>query len=211
MVKINLLIFLFLIQFLLLFIVLTLMYYRRYNRQRINAIVAEGGAKRLNAEIAVKDEEQNKKLSSLKEEFTNVQNQFEQVMQVNAKLKALIDSLIPQAERTREHESVIKDIEQYYVELDSFVRALRGEKRQLLAKVEEDEKSIAKMSARIKEMVSKEDHDYIKAQNHRYELDIDKLKDELSKVEVSYSELEKNYMWLEKEYNALYENLGEST
>ncbi len=167
--------------------------------------MSQGEARRLTAEIAYQ-EQKNNEFSEIKGELGDMQNKYELVKTLNEKLKASIDTLIPQAKRTKDHELVIKDIEQYYAELDSFVRTLRSEKDQLSSKSSSYEEDIAKISLKLKESISREDHDYVKAQNNRLELEIKKHKDELAKAESSYAELEKNYMWLENEYNALYEN-----
>ncbi len=204
-IKINALVLLFTVQFLIIFVTLTIVFYRQYRKQKISAIVAQGESRRLTAEIAYQ-EQKNNEFSELQGEFGEMQNKYDQVKTLNEKLKASIDTLIPQAKRTKEHELVIKDIEGYYAELDSFVRTLRTEKDQLSTKSDTYEKDIAKISLKLKGSISKEDHDYVKAQNNRLTLEIDKHLEELAKAESSYSELEKNYMWLEKEYNALYEN-----
>lgn len=204
-IKINALALLFTTQFLLVFFILTIVFYRRYRKQKINAVIARGEARRRTAEIAYQ-EQKNEELAGLKEEYNNLYTQLERVKHLNAKLKASLDKLIPQAKRTQEQELVIKDIEEYYAELDTFIQTLTREKEELHSKSESYEDAITKISLKLKNSISKEEHDYVKAQNNRLELEINKHKDELAKVERSNSELEKNYIWLEKEYNALYEN-----
>ncbi len=203
-IKINALAILFTVQFLIVFLTLTIVFYRQYRKQKINAIIAQGEARRLTAEIAYQEQKSNE-LAGIKEEYSGLQTQFDQIKHLNAKLKASLDTLIPQAKRTKEHELVIKDIEKYYAELDSFVRILKSEKEELSSKSDTYEEDIAKISLKLKNSISKEEYDYAKAQINRLELEVKKHKEELAKVESAHAEVEKNYVWLEKEYNALYE------
>ncbi|MBI4682820.1 MAG: hypothetical protein HY757_06935 [Nitrospirae bacterium] len=153
-------------------------------------------------------ESKNSELTDSKDMLSELQKKFDEVKNINAKLKESINKLIPEANRTREHEQVIRDIEQSYAELDSLFVILRKEKERLNEKSKSSEGHIDKLEKKLKQSVSKEEFDNLKARNKSLELKFDKLKKDLEDKTGEYESLQKNYIWLEKEYNALYNNIS---
>lgn len=155
-------------------------------------------------------EMQHDDVSDWENKFSDLQNKFEHVKNINEKLKESINKLIPEAQRTKEHAQVIKDIEHSYVELDSFIGTLRKEREQLYAKTKTYESDMSKLSHKLELSVSKDEYDKMNAHKKSLELRFDKLKKDLQDKSKAYDNLQKNYLWLEKEYNALYENISEN-
>ena len=206
-IKINALAMLFLVQFLLIFIALTIVFYRKFMKEKIKATVSEGGVRRLSHEVK-KIEKKSDETDGWKSKFGDMQSKFEVIKTHNAKLKQSIEALIPKAERTKEYEQVIGEIEGSYVELDSFLRDLKKDKLHLTKQSEALQGDIYKLSGKLEESVSKSEFDILQATKHEVDLIVNKLQKELEDRNEAYETLEKNYMWLETEYNALYENVS---
>lgn len=208
MIKVQPLLLLFLIQLLLIFLGLSIWLFLRYKKISIKEVIARGEANRLRDELK-NAEMQNDEVSGWENKFTDLQNKFEHIKNINEKLKESINKLIPEAKRTKEHEQVIRDIEQSYVELDSFMGALRKEKEQLHAKTISYESDMSKLSQKLEHSVPKEEYDKLHTQKKSLELKYDKMKKDLDDKAKEYDSLQKNFLWLEKEYNALYNNISE--
>jgi chromosome segregation ATPase len=206
-IKINALALLFIVQFLLIFIALTIVFYRRFRKVQVKAAVSEVGVRRLRHE-AKKLEEKSDEESGWKTRFSDMQSKFEVIKQHNEKLKKSIESLIPKAERTKEYESVIGEIEGSYAELDLFLRDMKKEKLHLTEQTESFQGEIKKLSGKLEESISKSEFDILQATKHEIDLKVNKLQKDLEEKNDEYEKLEKNYMWLETEYNALYENVS---
>ena len=206
-IKINALALLFLVQFLLIFIALTVVFYRQFKKEKVKATVSEGGFRRLISEIK-QVEAKNDEESGWKDRFSDMKSKFVAIKTHNEKLKQSIEALIPKAERTKEYENVIGEIEGSYAELDSFLREVKKEKLHLSEQSESFQGDIQKLSSNLEDSVSKAEFDNLQAEKHGVELKVKKLQQELQERSAEYEKIEKNYMWLEKEYNALYENVG---
>ncbi len=208
MIKVSPLLLLFLIQFLLIFLGLSIYLYLRYKKLRIKEVIARGEAHRLRDEcknMEIQDDE----VSAWENKCSDLQKQFEHVKNMNEKLTESINTLIPEAKKTNEHKQAIKDIEQSYVELDSFIGALREEKEQLYAKMNGYELDMRKLSHKLEMSVPQEVYDKLNAQKKGLELKFDKMKKDLEDKASEHASLQKNYVWLEKEYNALYNNIND--
>jgi len=205
-IRIYPLLLLFLIQFLFIFAGVSIYLFLRYRKLLVKEIIARGEANRLRDEIG-KMEMQNNEMSGLENKFSDLQKKFERVKNINEKLKESINKLIPEAKRTKEHEQIIRDIEQSYVELDSFIGILRNEKEQLHAKTKAYDSDISKLSHQLEMSVSKDEYDKLKTQKKSLELKFDKTTKDLKEKIKEFESLQKNYLWLEKEYNALYNNV----
>jgi chromosome segregation ATPase len=170
--------------------------------------MARGEANRLRDDLKNMDI-QNGEVAGWENKFSDLQTKFEQVTTINEKLKESINKLIPEAKRTKDHEKIIRDIEQSYVELDSFIGSLRKEKEQLHAKTKAYESDMSRLSQKLEQSVPKEEYDKLNTQKKSLELKFDKLKKDLEDKSKEYDNLQKNFLWLEKEYNALYSNISE--
>lgn len=187
---------------------LSLYLFLRYKKLSIKEVISRGEANRLRDELK-NMEMPNDEVSGWENKFSDLQTKFEQVKTINDKLKESINKLIPEAKRTKEHEKIIRDIEQSYVELDSFIGTLRKEKEQLYTKTRDYEIDMSKLSQKLEHSVPKEEYDKLNTQKKSLELKFDKVKKDLEDQVKEYDNLQKNYVWLEKEYNALYSNINE--
>ncbi len=208
MIKVPTLLLLFLIQFLFIFLGFSILLFLRYKKLRIKEVIARGEANRLRDEFK-KMEIYNDEVSGWENKFSDLQKKFEHVKNINEKLKGSIDKLIPEAKRTKEHQQVIRDIEQSYIELDTFIGTLRKEKEQLHAKTRAYESDMRRQSQKMEHSVPKEEYDKLNTREKSLELKFEKLKKELEDKVKEYDNLQTNYVWLEKEYNALYNNISE--
>lgn len=207
--KISPLVLLFLVQFLLIFLGLTIFLFLQYKKLRVKELIARGEAGRLRAELE-NAERINDHASGLEDKFSDLQKKFDQVKTINEKLKDAINKLIPEGKRTKEHEQAINDIEQSYAEFDSFIGILRKEKETLSAQSKVFKLDISKLSQRLEHSVSKDDYDKLNSQKKSLELKFAKLKKDLEDKAKEHESLQKNYVWLEKEYNALYDNINDT-
>ena len=208
MIKVPPLVLLFLIQFLLIFMGVSIFLFHRHKKLRIKEVIARGEANRLRDELR-NMVIQNEQVSGWGDKFSDLQTKFEQVKNINEKLKDAINKLIPEAKRTKDHEQIFRDIEHSYVELNSFIGALRQEKDQLQAKTKAYESDMSKLSQKLEHSVAKEEFDKLNIQKKSLELKFEKLRKDLEGKVREYDSLQKNYLWLEKEYNALYSNISE--
>lgn len=208
MIRISPLLLLFLVQFLFVFAGLSLFLFLRYKKLNIREVIARGEVNRLRDELKNMEVENNDK-SGIENRLSDLQKQFEHINNINEKLKESINKLIPEAKRTKEHEQVIRDIEQSYVELDSFMGVLKKEKAQLQAKNKAFDIDISKLSHKLELSVPKEEYDKLNTQKKSLELKFDKATKDLKEKTQECETLQKNYLWLEKEYNALYNNVSD--
>jgi chromosome segregation ATPase len=153
--------------------------------------------------------QQVNELSAWKDMFNALQEKFDHIRGINNKLKDTVTSLIPEAEKSKDYEKLIADIEQSNKELDLCLATMEKDNAELEKKSASYEKQVENLQRKMKEYVSKAEFDKSSAENTGLEMKIKKLKDDLESKTAEYGKLEKNYMWLEKEYNALYDNVNE--
>jgi chromosome segregation ATPase len=208
MIKVNALAFLFIIQFMLTFLGLTVFLYLQNKKLSVKEIISRGEINRLRSEIQDK-EKINTELLAWKDMFDNLQKKFEQIKGVNAKLKEAIALLIPEAQRSKEYEQLIADIEQNNKELDMCINTLQKENEELDKKAKSFQREISELSTELQHSVSMEEFKKVSAEKKRLEIQVERLKEELDSMTKQYENLEKNYIWLEKEYNALYKNISD--
>jgi chromosome segregation ATPase len=209
MIKINALAFLFIIQFLIVFITLTILSYRQIKKLKSKALKLQGEIIRLKLEIE-NLENIHHEIEEWKQVFNGLQSKFEGIRNANSSLKESIRQLIPTAERSDSYNKIITDIERNNKELDMCIATLQKENEELRERTESVQKNINKMSAQLNNSVSQKDYDSAVADKHQLERKVSKLQDELADMTNQYEGLEKNYLWLEKEYNALYTNVTEA-
>jgi chromosome segregation ATPase len=211
MIRINALIFLFIIQFLLIFLILTIVLFRQYRKINIKTTISQGEIRRLESEIGRYKEEVTG-LLNWQTMFNDLQKKFDQVNAVNSKLKGMIDVLIPEAERSKEFQEILNDVEHNNKELSSCIGSLQNEKEAMNKQMTSFQKEIDGLSKKLRESVNKEEYQNVLNEKNRLELKVEHLKEDLDKKKQEYEKLEKNYMYLEKEYNALYDNFkGEAS
>lgn len=205
MIRVNALVFLFLVQFLLILFGLSVVLFRQKKKFIMKDIVSSGEIHRLRDEVENLGQ-RNEQLAVWKDMFNTLQTKVEQIRSVNAKLKDSIALLVPEAERSKEYEQLISDFEKNNNELDMCIGTLRKENSELDHKTKSFARDIDKLKKKLEQSVSNEEHKNILAQKKSLELKVEGLKEELAQITKEYDNLQKNYVWLEKEYNALYKN-----
>lgn len=205
MIKVPALLLLFLIQFLLISLGLAIFLFIRHKKLHVKSTISQGEIRRLENEIKQHKEEISG-LSSWQEMFNNLQGKFEQVNSVNAKLKEMIDFLIPEAERSKEFQEIINEVEQNNKDLGTCIGTLQKENEALSQQMKTFEKEVGGLSKKLKDSVKKEEYQSVLSEKQSLEKKVERLKEDLEKKTKDYEKLEKNYIYLEKEYNALYKN-----
>ncbi len=206
MIQINALIFLFLIQFLLIFLGISIILFRQYRKINIKTTISQGEIRRLESEI----DRYKKEVTGLlnwQTMFNDLQKKFEHATAVNLKLKTMIDALIPEAERSKEFQGILNDVENNNKELSVCIGSLKDENEEINKQIVSFKNEVDGLSKKLRDSVTKAEYENLLSEKSRLELKIGHLKDELEKKTKEVEKLEKNYMYLEKEYNALYDNL----
>lgn len=162
-------------------------------------------------------------VSEWKEKAANLQHKFDDLREINTKLKELIRSLLPKSARTQELEQLLSDMEISRNELDACIGGLRTElkdvgdeissfKNQLQEKKKEAEaqkEEITQLKRKLKDTVKKADYDSIEADRNRLTNKVEQMEKQLKERNEEYKKLEKEHMWLEKEYNRIYNNIDD--
>ena len=206
MLQINALNFLFLVQFLLIFLGVSVFLFLKLRKTNIKSTISQGEIRRLESEI----EKYKKEVTGLlnwQTMFNDLQKKFEHVTSVSSKLKTMIDALIPEAERSREFQEVLNEVENNNRELSVSIGSLKNENEEINKQMSSFRSEVEGLSKKLREAVSKKEYENLLSEKNRLELKVGRLNDELELKKKDYDKLEKNYMYLEKEYNALYENL----
>lgn len=211
MIQINALIFLFIVQFLLIFLGLVVFLLLKLKKTNIKSTISQGEIRRLESEI---DKYKNEVTGLLNWQnmFNDLQKKFEHVTSVNSKLKTMIDALIPEAERSREFQEVLCEAESNNKELSACIGSLKNENEEINKQMRSFKNEVDGLSKKLKDSVTRKEYENLLSEKSRLELKVGHLKDDLETKAKEIEKLEKNYMYLEKEYNALYENLkGEAS
>jgi chromosome segregation ATPase len=204
--QVNALVFLFLVQFLLIFLGGAIFLFLKLKKTNIKFTISQGEIRRLESEI----DNYKKEVTGLlnwQTMFNDLQKKFEHVTSINAKLKTMIDALIPEAERSREFQEVLNAVEHNNKELSASIGTLKNENEEINKQMRSFKSEVEVLSKKLRDSVSREEHENLLSEKNRLDLKVGRLKDELEQKKKDYEKLEKNYMYLEKEYNALYENL----
>jgi chromosome segregation ATPase len=206
MIQINALIFLFLVQFLLIFLGLSIIFFRQYRKINIKTTISQGEIRRLESEI----DRYKKEVTGLlnwQTMFNDLQKKFEHITAVNSKLKTMIDALIPEAERSKEFQEILNEVEHNNKELSACIGSLKNENEEINKQMRSFKNEVDGLSKKLRDSVTRKEYENLLSEKHRLELKVGHLKDDLEKKTKENEKLEKNYMYLEKEYNALYDNL----
>ncbi len=204
--KISPLLFLTTLELLVIFAGLTIFLFIQYRKQKIQNILSQGESRRLQSEVG-SQEKKNEELVVWKNMFDELQGKFEQVRNVNTQLKEAIEQLVPEAERSKEYEKLITDIEANNKELDGCIGTIKKENDVLSQKVNSFEREVGGLSDLLEQSVKKTEYNKVVAEKNRLELTVNQREAELKDLEGQYEKLEKNYIYLEKEFNSLYKNV----
>lgn len=208
MISVSPLSVLFCIQFLLIFSGIAVFLFLQNNKLRRQKNVLSAKTYCL-ADETENPSKHDSELAAWKDMFNSLQDKFDHIREINTKLKDTVTSLVPEAEKSREYEKLIADIEQSNKELDLCMSTLEKENKDLEKKTAAYEQKVESLHRKMKAYVNKVEFDKLSAENTGLEIKIKKLCDELESKTEECKKLDKNYSWLEKEYNALYENVNE--
>ena len=206
-ITVNALAFLFLIQSMLIAIVFVIFYYQISKKEKMKATIAQSKVRQLLMAVE-NQEEQSGEVTEWKEMFKDLQSKFDQIRKVNKKLTESITSLVPKAEKSKEYENLIAEIENNNEELDSCIGTMKEENANLGKKMESFRKEVQGLSTKLDDSINKSEFDYVMAEKNKLELNCSSLKSKVKELDKAHKNLQKNYVWLEKEYNALYENIS---
>jgi predicted RNase H-like nuclease (RuvC/YqgF family) len=155
-------------------------------------------------------EEKDAQLVLLKQMLDDFEKKFEKIRDANAKLKESIALLIPEAERSKEYEKIIEQIEKTNRELNVCVNSLKYENKNLDKKAKSLQIDLEMLKRKIDSTVDKSEYEKILKEKGVLEEKVKQLEKKLADQVKEYEKLSKDYQWLEKEYNALYKNVNEN-
>ncbi|MBI4847487.1 MAG: hypothetical protein HY808_02780 [Nitrospirae bacterium] len=205
MIRVNALVFLFIIQFLLLFLCLSIFLFIRHRKLSVKATIAQGEIRRLESEMTGQQQEITN-LLPLQDMIKDLQQKFEESKTLNVKMKEMIDFLVPEAERTKEFQQLLDEMEQSNKNLDTSLATLQMENASLNEQMKSSRKEVDKLSTKLRDTVKKDEYQNVLSEKKSLELKVESLQTRLDEKTKEIEKLEKNYIYLEKEYNALYKN-----
>ncbi len=138
-----------------------------------------------------------------------LQEKFEEIRTVNEKLINSLAALIPEAERTKEYEQLISEIEQNNVSLDNCIGSLKKENEELEKTTAALEREANGLADLLQQSVRKEELERALEQKQSITLKYEKIAAEFDQLQTEHVNLQKSNESLQKEYNALYDNIEE--
>ncbi len=205
MIKLPALLVLFLIQLLLISWGTAIALFKRNKKLNIQAASSHEEIKKLADELDVQKEGMAE-FSNLQTLFSELQQKFEQLTIVNAKLKEMIDFLLPEAERSKEFQEILNEVEHNNNELITCIGTLQKENEALNQRKKSFEKEVDGLSRKLRDTVNKEEYQKVLSEKKSLEIKLENLREDFGKKTKDLEKLERNYIYLEKEYNALYKN-----
>ncbi|MBI5055939.1 MAG: hypothetical protein HZB61_04915 [Nitrospirae bacterium] len=205
MIRVNALVFLFIIQFLLMFLGLSIFLFIRHRKLSVKATIAQGEIRRLESEMTGQQQEITN-LLPLQDMIKGLQQKFEESKTLNTQMKEMIDFLVPEAERTKEFQQLLTEMEQSNKDLDTSLGTLQMENASLHEQMKSSRKEVDKLSTKLRDTVKKDEYQNVLSEKKGLELKVESLQTRLEEKTKELEKLEKNYIYLEKEYNALYKN-----
>ena len=196
------------VQCLLIFAGLTIYMFIKYRRLSAREAAAQRDLHVLHSEVD-KQSQISIELAAWKGMFDELQEKFEGIRIVNEKLKNSMAALIPEAERSKEYEQLIADIEQNNKTLDNCIGSIKKENEELENTVASLEREAEGLADLLQLTVRKEELDRALAQKQSLKLKHEKTVTELDQIRTEHENLQKSHESLQKEYNALYENIEE--
>jgi chromosome segregation ATPase len=180
----------------------------KYRRLSARDVATQRDMRDLQTEVDKQAQIKNE-LMTLKAMFNELQDKFEGIRGVNEKLKSSIAALIPEAERSKEYELLIADIEQNNKTLDNCIGSIKKENEELentVASLESEAEGLADL---LQKTVRKEELDRVLEQKQSLQLKHEEVTAELDQVRTEHENLRKSHESLQKEYKALYDNIEE--
>ena len=205
MIKIDALIFMFIVQSMLVLLSAAVFMFIQYRKKAKKESDYQTEIEQLKENVG-NPEQENEAVIIWKEKLNSLQGNFEHIRSANMKLQETIKELIPEAEQSEELKKMIAGFEQTNKELDNCLGTLEKENEELDQKIGGFQDEVQGLNRKLKSSVSKAEYDSLEAEKNRLEIKLKGLQDQLNTKVEEYAKLDKNYMWLEKEYNALYES-----
>jgi chromosome segregation ATPase len=211
MIKIHPLILMFLIQFLLIFLTLSIILIVRRKKggmpeetlEEMEKLKSELEEYRNAAQMKGEEVQRWKKM------FDEIRSKFEEIKNANEKMKQSLAALFPEAKKSAEYKKMIESFEKHNKELDLCIDTLNGVNKELLDKTKSLKNETDKLSRRLEASVSKAEYERVVGRMRSLENKYNRIKEQLEDKERQYEKLHQDYTWLEKEYNALYDNIEE--
>jgi chromosome segregation ATPase len=205
MIRINATLFLFIVEFMILFLGVAVIMFFQWRKQRGMSAVTGSKDDNSSGGNGISSEE----LAKWQQKCTEYQEKFEKTKGINAQLQELIREIVPEAEMSEQYKKVIAEFEKNNKEIDMCINTLEKENQGLDERAYLADNKVEGIQRKMKDMVSGADYNMLAAEKKRLEIKVERLKDELESKIQEYAKLDKNYLWLEKEYNSLYENMEE--
>jgi len=205
MIRINATLFLFIVEFMILFLGVAVIMFFQWRKQRGMSAVAGPKDDNSSGDNGISSEE----FAKWQQKCNEFQEKFEKTKGINAQLQELIREIVPEAEMSEQYKKVIAEFEKNNKEIDMCITTLEKENQGLDERVYLADNKVEGIQRKMKDMVSGADYNMLAAEKKRLEIKVERLKDELESKIQEYAKLDKNYLWLEKEYNSLYENMEE--
>ncbi len=196
------------VQCLLIFAGLIIVMFIKYRRLSAREVATQRDLHVLQSELNKQAQIKNE-IVTLKVVFNELQDKFEGIREVNEKLKNSLVALIPEAERSKEYEQLIADIEQNNNTLDNCIGSIKKENEELETTVASLEREAEGLADLLQKTVRKEELDRALEQKQSLQLKHEKIAEELDQVRTEHENLQKSHESLQKEYNALYNNIEE--
>jgi uncharacterized phage infection (PIP) family protein YhgE len=192
-IKVNALVFLFVVQFLLIFLGLTIFLFIR--SRKINH--GQGSYKDNDSlEGSVKiPETNNEEIAVMKGMLSDFQDKFEKIKNVNTNLKEAVTTLMPEGEGSGQYEQLLAEVEKNQREIELCIETLQRENEQLNDKNKSFEEGAGKLATKYATVLS---------EKTSLESRVEELHKELAGLTEANDKLKHTYSMLEKEYDALY-------
>jgi len=211
--KVPPLLLLFGLQFLVLSFVVSVVLVKKSLGQRQLIAELNNRISEMNSEVeTLRDETQGKdaQLLVLQQMIDDFEEKMQQIQNANAKLKESIALLIPEAERNKEYEKLIDQIEQTNRQLSVCVNSLKYENKNLEKKAKSLKLDLEMMRRKIDSTVDRAEYERVCREKKVTEERLKDLQRQLSEQIKEYEKLSREYQSLEKEYNALYKHQQEN-
>jgi FtsZ-binding cell division protein ZapB len=135
-------------------------------------------------------ENKDSELAGIRNMFNDLHEKFEHIKKINAKIKKTIASLTLEAEKSKEYEQLIAEIEKSNKEFDICIVTLEKENEELNQNINSFKDEVKGLSGKLKESVSKADFDMAVAEKNRFEIKVKKLEEQLDEKTEEYEKLE---------------------
>jgi chromosome segregation ATPase len=156
--------------------------------------------------------------SELKE---NLQHNFDQIKNVNIKLKGLVGSIVPEPDRSEDMQKILSDTALSKQDLDACIGKVKEEIKGIVEQVasnakegkshekevETQKEELTQLKRKLENSVKKATYESMKTEKDRLEFKLEQVEKHLKEKTEEFEKMEKEHAWLEDEYNRMYDNL----